>query len=71
MKVENCLKCGGMHWGQYVCPFTDEQIARMGIPRRLDNGDITQRAVERDGNAITGLPAAQISSAKKNRPARS
>jgi hypothetical protein len=28
MKVENCPKCGGTHWGQYVCPFTEEQIMR-------------------------------------------
>jgi len=31
MKVENCPKCGGTHWGSYVCPFTDEQIEKMGI----------------------------------------
>lgn len=31
MKVTNCPKCGGDHWGSYQCPFTDEQISKMGI----------------------------------------
>ena len=31
MHVKDCPKCGGTHWGSYVCPFTDEQIAKMGI----------------------------------------
>lgn len=26
-KVENCIKCGGTHWGSYECPFTDAQAA--------------------------------------------
>ena len=31
MHVKDCPKCGGTHWTQYECPFTDAQIEKMGI----------------------------------------
>lgn len=30
MELLNCPRCGGNHWGQYECPFTDEALILMG-----------------------------------------
>ncbi len=43
--VKDCPKCGGTHYGSFECPFTDEDIKKMGIePNTIalrDGGTIT------------------------------
>jgi len=44
----NCSKCGGTHYGGYMCPFTDEQIKEMEMPE-VNMEDLKQHVASQAG----------------------
>lgn len=58
MHVKDCARCGGTHWGSYECPFTDDDLARMGITNVRPDVDSDRSADRRCAGNLDRLPAA-------------
>jgi hypothetical protein len=51
-----CSKCGGIHFGSYFCPMSDEQIKEIKMPE-ADMEDLRRFVEAKDGgSAATEMP---------------
>ena len=55
-KIENCPKCGGTHYGSHKCPFSAEDIAKMGICILCANGNDLSEGQNCAGCGRAGVP---------------